>query len=70
MIMIAPRKSVEAHCEYGWLLHPGNQKSSDVAKKLAKQLECHPDDIIPKLPAGGLKLGVKILGATASQRHT
>lgn len=65
-IMAAPRSAIEAHCEYAWLLHPGSEKTSDVAKELAKKLDCHPDEIIPLIPAGGVKLGVKILG----QKHS
>ncbi len=67
-VMVGPRSAVEAHCEVAWLIHPGNEKSSDVAKKLAELMECHPDDIIPKLPAGGVKLGVKILGAKRQKK--
>ena len=61
-VMVAPRAAIEEHCPEGWIILQGNEKTSDVAKELAKKLDCHPDDLIPQLPAGGVKLGVKILG--------
>jgi len=67
-IMIAPRTAIEEHCPEGWIILQGNEKTSDVAKELAKKLECHPDELIPQLPAGGVKLGVKILGKSHARR--
>ncbi|MBR9700527.1 hypothetical protein GOV11_01540 [Candidatus Woesearchaeota archaeon] len=66
-IMVAKQSAIEANCPHGFIVRQGNEKTSDVAKQLAKKLECHPDDIIPLLPPGGVKLGVKILGTTRTQ---
>lgn len=64
-IMVGPQPAVEAHCPFGFIVRQGNEKISDVAKTLAKRLDCHPDDVIPLLPPGGVKLGVKILGISS-----
>jgi len=59
-LMIGPKDAVLVHCPLGYELFQGKDKTSDVAKKLGKLLESHPDDIVPLLPAGGLKVGKRL----------
>lgn len=58
--MAGPPAAVLARCGRGFQVLQGNEKTSDVAKRIAKLLDLHPDDIIPLLPAGGVKLGREI----------
>lgn len=67
-IMIAPQSAIEEHCLEGFIVRQGGEKASDVAKQLAKRLECHPDEVLRLLPPGGVSLGVKVLGKRARSR--
>jgi predicted ribosome quality control (RQC) complex YloA/Tae2 family protein len=59
-VMVAPERAVLAHCGRGFIILQGNEKTSDVAKRLAKLLDAHIDEIVPLLPPGGVKLGKEI----------
>ncbi len=59
-VMVAAPQAVLAHCPLGYEVLQGTDKTSDVAKRLAKLLGVHPDDLIPLLPAGGVKLGRRL----------
>jgi predicted ribosome quality control (RQC) complex YloA/Tae2 family protein len=59
-VMVAADRAVLKWCGKGYLVTQGNEKTSDVAKRLAKLLDVHVDDIVPMLPPGGVKLGKEI----------
>lgn len=59
-IMAGPHSAVQSNCSTGYEVLQGNEKTSDVAKRLAKLLDCHPDEIIQVLPPGGVKMGRRI----------
>jgi predicted ribosome quality control (RQC) complex YloA/Tae2 family protein len=65
-VMAAPQLAVLYHCGRGHMVLQGNEKSSDVAKRLAKSLDAEVDDIIAVLPPGGVKLGKEITARSAS----
>jgi predicted ribosome quality control (RQC) complex YloA/Tae2 family protein len=56
-VMAGPKDAVLAHCPLGIEVLQGNEKASDVAKRIGKRLDAHPDEIIPLLPPGGVKMG-------------
>lgn len=57
--MAAPSTAILKNCGSGYEVLQGNEKSSDVSKRLAKLLESHPDEINPLLPSG-VKMGRKV----------
>jgi len=56
-VMVAAQSAIEKRCGKGYLVLPGNEKASDVARRLIASFDVHIDDIIPLLPSGGVKLG-------------
>ena len=57
-IMGGPIKSVKSNCKHYFEIMPGEDKSSEVAKKIAKKLDYDDlDEIIRTIPPGGCKLG-------------
>jgi predicted ribosome quality control (RQC) complex YloA/Tae2 family protein len=58
-VMGGPPAAVKAHCPDAFVIHQGEDKPSDVAKRLARALEVTPDEIIRSLPPGNVKLGAK-----------
>jgi predicted ribosome quality control (RQC) complex YloA/Tae2 family protein len=58
--MAGAPSAVLSRCGGGFMVTPGNDKTSDVAKRLAHALGVHVDDIVPLLPAGGVKLGKEL----------
>ena len=59
-VMAASATAIIKHCGRGYMILPGNEKSSDVAKRLAKLLDAEIDDLVPLLPPGGVKMGKEI----------
>jgi predicted ribosome quality control (RQC) complex YloA/Tae2 family protein len=60
-VMVAAEPAVLAHCGgRGYQVFQGNEKSSDVAKRLSRILEVEIDDIIAALPPGGVKIGREV----------
>lgn len=59
-VMVGHQRAVLHHCGRGYMLIPGNEKSSDVAKRLAKLLDADVDDIVPLIPPGGVKMGKEV----------
>jgi predicted ribosome quality control (RQC) complex YloA/Tae2 family protein len=59
-IMCAAESAVLAQCGRGYAILQGNDKSSDVAKRVASLLGAHVDEIVPLLPSGGCKLGKEV----------
>jgi hypothetical protein len=55
--IVGPQRAVLAHCEKGYLLLQGNDKTTDVAKRLSALLGAPIDDLVAAMPAGGVKLG-------------
>jgi predicted ribosome quality control (RQC) complex YloA/Tae2 family protein len=66
-VMAGAQSAVLKSCGRGYVLVPGNEKTSDVAKHLAQLLEADVDDLVPLIPAGGVKLGKEIKARTASR---
>lgn len=56
-VMAAAKTAVVHQCGRGYMVIQGNDKASDVGKRLAKLLDADLDDIIAVLPPGGVKLG-------------
>jgi predicted ribosome quality control (RQC) complex YloA/Tae2 family protein len=59
-VMAGHQRAVLKQCGKGYALVPGNEKSSDVAKRLEKLLETDADEIVPVIPPGGVKMGQEI----------
>jgi hypothetical protein len=59
-MMVAAESAVVKHCGRGFTVLQGNEKASDVAKRLATALGADVDEIVPLLPSGGVKLGKEI----------
>lgn len=55
-LMCGPETAVRKHCKEFVVLRQGRGKASDCAKKIAKELHAHVDDVLPLLPAGGCKV--------------
>ncbi len=56
-IMGGPIPAVKKHCKKYAIIKQGDEKPSDVAKKLIHQLQAGtPDEIIPLLPAGEMRI--------------
>lgn len=55
-IISGPAEPIKKHAEKFVILVPGNNKTSDIAKKIKKKLGGELDDIIRAIPAGGAKL--------------
>ena len=49
---IGPKGAVEKHCNDFSIIVQGNEKKSDIAKKIAKQFNLDIDDVIRVLPEG------------------
>ncbi len=56
-LMIGPMNAIKRHCEKVLIVEQGKEKSSDLARKIAKKLD-HPDldEIIRLLPAGNSRI--------------
>jgi predicted ribosome quality control (RQC) complex YloA/Tae2 family protein len=59
-VMAASATAIAKHCGRGYMLMPGNEKTSDVAKRLVHLLDAAVDDIVPLIPPGGVKLGKEV----------
>jgi predicted ribosome quality control (RQC) complex YloA/Tae2 family protein len=55
-VMAGPIEAVEKNCASFIKIEIGKDKPSDVAKKIAKKINAHVDDVMRSLPAGGLSL--------------
>jgi len=55
-VMGGPLDAVAKNCESAIKITLGKDKPSDVAKKIAKKINAHVDDVMRVLPAGGLSL--------------
>lgn len=55
-VMCAPPAAVNANCENSVNIQQGTNKPSDCAKKIAKKLDVHVDDVLRVLPAGGCEV--------------
>jgi predicted ribosome quality control (RQC) complex YloA/Tae2 family protein len=58
--IVGAPSAVLAHSAKGILVMQGNEKTSDVAKRLAKMLDLDVDEVVPLLPSGGVKLGKEV----------
>lgn len=58
--MVGSPATILKNCGKGFMVHPGNEKNSDIAKRLAHLLEVEVDDVVPLLPPGGVKLGKEV----------
>jgi predicted ribosome quality control (RQC) complex YloA/Tae2 family protein len=56
MIMGGPLEAVKKNCEKYVKIALGNEKASDVAKKIKRAIGGELDDVIRALPAGGVKV--------------
>jgi predicted ribosome quality control (RQC) complex YloA/Tae2 family protein len=54
--MAGPKTAVEKHCKEYIILDVGNQKVSEVAKKIKQKFKGDLDEIIRVLPAGGFEI--------------
>jgi predicted ribosome quality control (RQC) complex YloA/Tae2 family protein len=55
-VMGGPLDAIKKNCEKGVKIMQGNEKASDVAKKIRKTVGGELDEIIRALPSGGVKL--------------
>ena len=55
-IMCGALNAIKKHCNEYYILIPGQDKPSDIAKKLSKKFNIHSDEIIRAMPAGNSKL--------------
>jgi predicted ribosome quality control (RQC) complex YloA/Tae2 family protein len=55
-VMAGPVSAIKKHCEHYVEIMQGNQKASDVAKKIQKILQADLDEIIRALPPGSLAI--------------
>jgi hypothetical protein len=58
-IMCGPVSAVKKNCEKFMLFSQGNEKASDAAKKIKKELGGELDEIIRALPSGGVRIAKK-----------
>jgi predicted ribosome quality control (RQC) complex YloA/Tae2 family protein len=58
--MVAHERAILKWCGKGYTIMQGNEKASDVAKRLSKLLDLDVDEIVPLLPPGGVKLGKEV----------
>jgi len=58
-LMAGPESAIKKNCKDYVVIVQGNEKASDAAKKIRKQIGGELDDIIRVLPAGGVKIGKK-----------
>ena len=59
-VMGGPPAAVREHCTESYEVLQGDEKPSDVAKRLARLLDVTPDEIIRVLPPGNVGLGSRI----------
>jgi predicted ribosome quality control (RQC) complex YloA/Tae2 family protein len=55
-IMGGPVSAIKKNCEKYVLISQGNEKPSDAAKKIRKQIGGELDDVIRAMPAGGVRV--------------
>ncbi|MDP7116063.1 MAG: NFACT RNA binding domain-containing protein [Candidatus Woesearchaeota archaeon] len=55
-IMAGPLEAIKEHCKEYLVVSQGDQKSSDIAKKIKAKVGGELDDIIRALPSGGINL--------------
>ena len=56
LILCAPKESAESYCEKKYLIRQGNDKPSDIAKKLKKEFDATADEIVRALPSDNIEL--------------
>lgn len=56
LVMCAPLESIKANCDIFFALRPGDNKPSDIAKKLKKDLNAPIDEIIRVMPSGNMEI--------------
>lgn len=54
--MAAPESAIRANCKEFIHIKQGRGKTSDCAKKIAKKIGVHVDDVVRVLPAGGCRV--------------
>ncbi len=57
-VMVAPLSAVKKHCEKFYIISLGNDKKSDIAKKLKKLLNASLDELMQALPPGDAKIRI------------
>jgi len=68
-VMCAPKHAVLQHCTTAMAILQGNDKPSDVAKRLAHMFTASVDDVLAALPSGGVKLGKEVKRNSLEQQH-
>ena len=66
--MGGPQTAVEKNCELGFSILQGEEKPSDVAKRLAHNLDISLDDALRALPPGSVKFGKQLTGSRAQDQ--
>jgi hypothetical protein len=56
MVMGGPLKAIEKHCQKHVTIRQGDEKPSDVAKRIAKIIGAQIDDVLRVLPSGGIRI--------------
>ncbi len=51
-VMAGPKDAIKKHCKDYVILTMGNEKTSDIAKKIQKIIDCDLDEIIRAIPQG------------------
>ena len=53
-VMAGPLSAIKKHCEKFVVITQGDEKISDMAKKIQKMIDCDLDEIIRAIPAGSM----------------
>jgi predicted ribosome quality control (RQC) complex YloA/Tae2 family protein len=67
-VMGGPQTAVLKHCEMAFSILQGEEKASDVAKRLAHNLEIPIDDALRALPPGNVKFGKRLTASKAQDQ--